>query len=1053
MEKSLSLQANVLNFLTQLVMYVFHAMDARELPKSGLNMRKILLILLAACVSSAAWSANYYRLKNNSGGNYMTENVSGSTLVCAALNENSYAQVWEIASSGTGVTLRNALSQRYVQSASNWSVQYTTGTSAYTFTMATTDGVTTFTDKWGGGLHRDAANNVVLWYTSEEKSEWTLEPVNVDESELAAARDASKTVDAATLTKYFTTTACTALNGTYSGMTDANLRSAMGSLPAVVQDMALKVKNNAWATYSGWDKTERTYRVADYSPYSNSATWTNAIGLSYRLGRLSNPTGIYATTGDVLQVYVGSIPSGQSVALEIAGYGQGAGTVYPLEQGMNVVNVLSDGNCFVYYEVGNYNNGNPVVLSNFADVTVHIEGGTVQGYFDLTKGYTNADWTQLKTHLMSANTFCMKTKSLVFNLLTSSLKSAIDGQTGAGLDAGEVVELLTKWQDIQDMEDRVMGRYENFPETVCNNLHSVTSVDGSGALYAFTYGIYFSIDQHDRLFNYDFFSQNNDAVWASAHELGHHRQNHINMAGLTEVSNNIFSNVAIYEQGLYTSRTASISDGFADWQNGLSWPELARLTNEDGGTYNARLLRMNWQLYMFFHLAGYDTRFFPKLFSALRQDPMKKYGGGSTFTLASEDYLKFYEKCCEVSGYDLTEFFALYGFFRLPPEQEALTLNGTTGTTYTAFNDYSQYYLLVTQEMIDQALARVKAKGYKPCNALFIDDRIRNAEGRALYPGYVGSYGSTGTLGQWNDFTAEPSGTYVATLTGNTVSMTGGTGAVGFKIYDGDGNLIQVANDEEFSVSSSVAHGLRTGVYRLVAAYAESNATVTQITKEEESYQLYTIVNANGRGAIQYWPAESEQWVWTSSRSGSFSEEDVNCQWILYPAGTANGYYLYNVGAQQFVSPTTGGNFGNYTWAFSPTPVSVTLLPQSDGNYHLRTTADNIYMSVSNGYTGPVISYYADGDWGVPFGINPVGKASAEVVTQLKAALARFVSMPGDVNLDGQVTIADVTALVNSILNPSTVSVDEWKSVADVTLDGEITSGDVELLVKMILGK
>ena len=1028
-------------------------MDARELPKSGLNMRKILLILLAACVSSAAWSANYYRLKNNSGGNYMTENVSGSTLVCAALNENSYAQVWEIASSGTGVTLRNALSQRYVQSASNWSVQYTTGTSAYTFTMATTDGVTTFTDKWGGGLHRDAANNVVLWYTSEEKSEWTLEPVNVDESELAAARDASKTVDAATLTKYFTTTACTALNGTYSGMTDANLRSAMGSLPAVVQDMALKVKNNAWATYSGWDKTERTYRVADYSPYSNSATWTNAIGLSYRLGRLSNPTGIYATTGDVLQVYVGSIPSGQSVALEIAGYGQGAGTVYPLEQGMNVVNVLSDGNCFVYYEVGNYNNGNPVVLSNFADVTVHIEGGTVQGYFDLTKGYTNADWTQLKTHLMSANTFCMKTKSLVFNLLTSSLKSAIDGQTGAGLDAGEVVELLTKWQDIQDMEDRVMGRYENFPETVCNNLHSVTSVDGSGALYAFTYGIYFSIDQHDRLFNYDFFSQNNDAVWASAHELGHHRQNHINMAGLTEVSNNIFSNVAIYEQGLYTSRTASISDGFADWQNGLSWPELARLTNEDGGTYNARLLRMNWQLYMFFHLAGYDTRFFPKLFSALRQDPMKKYGGGSTFTLASEDYLKFYEKCCEVSGYDLTEFFALYGFFRLPPEQEALTLNGTTGTTYTAFNDYSQYYLLVTQEMIDQALARVKAKGYKPCNALFIDDRIRNAEGRALYPGYVGSYGSTGTLGQWNDFTAEPSGTYVATLTGNTVSMTGGTGAVGFKIYDGDGNLIQVANDEEFSVSSSVAHGLRTGVYRLVAAYAESNATVTQITKEEESYQLYTIVNANGRGAIQYWPAESEQWVWTSSRSGSFSEEDVNCQWILYPAGTANGYYLYNVGAQQFVSPTTGGNFGNYTWAFSPTPVSVTLLPQSDGNYHLRTTADNIYMSVSNGYTGPVISYYADGDWGVPFGINPVGKASAEVVTQLKAALARFVSMPGDVNLDGQVTIADVTALVNSILNPSTVSVDEWKSVADVTLDGEITSGDVELLVKMILGK
>ena len=26
---------------------------------------------------------------------------------------------------------------------------------------------------------------------------------------------------------------------------------------------------------------------------------------------------------------------------------------------------------------------------------------------------------------------------------------------------------------------------------------------------------------------------------------------------------------------------------------------------------------MNWQLYMFFHLAGYDTRFFPKLFDKI----------------------------------------------------------------------------------------------------------------------------------------------------------------------------------------------------------------------------------------------------------------------------------------------------------------------------------------------------------------------------------------------------------------------------------------------------
>ena len=1014
--------------------------------------RRILLALLVMSVSAVAWSANYYRLKNNSGGNYMTEVIPGNTLVCTTLNTSNFSQIWELATNGSRVTIKNVLSQRYVQSRTDHNVPYETGAIASTFAMVTTDGMTTFADNWSEGLHRDAYNNVVLWNVSEEKSKWILESVTVDEAALAAAREALKTVDASTLTRFFTTTACTALNPSYANMTDANLRSAMSSLPTSVQNMAIKVKNNAWTTYSGWDKTERTYRVADYSAYSRSSTWSDVIGLGNSMGRLSNPTGIYAKAGDVLQVYVGSIPSGQSIALEIAGFGQASGTVYALQQGMNVVNVLSEGNAFLYYEVDNYNNGNPLALSNYADVTVHIEGGTVQGYFDLTKGYTNSDWTQLKRHLMSCGMFTMKTGSLVFNMQTSNLLNAVDGQTGSGYDAGEVVELLTKWQSIQDMEDRVMGRYEYFPKTLCNNVHSVTTVEGNGALYATTYGIYFSTDQHNRLFNYDCFSQGYDELWASAHELGHHRQKLINMAGMTEVSNNIFSNVAIYEQGIYTSRTASIRETFSDWQKGLSWPELAMLTNDDGGTYNPRLLRMNWQLYLFFHLAGYDTNFFPKLFDALRKDPMVK--AANVFTLASEDYLKFYEKCCEVSGYDLTEFFEMYGFFRLPPELEPLTLNGITGTTYKTFGDYGQYYLLVTQEMIDQALATVKTKNYKSCNALFIDDRIRNAEGRTLYPGYVGAYGSTGTLGQWNDFTAEASGIYACTVTGNNVSLTGGTGAVGFKIYDGDGNLIFVANDNTFSVSSTIAHGLREGIYHIVAAYPTNDAIISSITVAEESFPLYTIVNAYGRGAILYDPTKSEQWVWSSGKNGSsFDANRANCQWILYPTGTAGEYYLYNVGAHRFAVPITGGGYPGYTWSFSSTPVGVTLLPHNNGNYYIRTTVGNIDMSVSNGYTGPIISYFNWNDEGVPFGVNNVGMASDEVVAQLKAVLAPIISTPGDVNRDGQISIADVTALVNSFLNPSTVSVDEWKSVADVTLDGTITSADVELLVKMILGK
>ncbi len=59
-------------------------------------------------------------------------------------------------------------------------------------------------------------------------------------------------------------------------------------------------------------------------------------------------------------------------------------------------------------------------------------------------------------------------------------------------------------------------------------------------------------------------------------------------------------------------------------------------------------------------------------------------------------------------------------------------------------------------------------------------------------------------------------------------------------------------------------------------------------------------------------------------------------------------------------------------------------------------------------------------------------------------------SITGDVNADNQVTIADVTALVNIILGKTT---DFDISVADVNGDSQVTIADVTALVNIILGK
>ena len=56
----------------------------------------------------------------------------------------------------------------------------------------------------------------------------------------------------------------------------------------------------------------------------------------------------------------------------------------------------------------------------------------------------------------------------------------------------------------------------------------------------------------------------------------------------------------------------------------------------------------------------------------------------------------------------------------------------------------------------------------------------------------------------------------------------------------------------------------------------------------------------------------------------------------------------------------------------------------------------------------------------------------------------------GDVNRDGQVSIADVTALVNHLQG---VSGDYNLLAADVSQDGEISLADVGALVLLLLGK
>lgn len=63
-------------------------------------------------------------------------------------------------------------------------------------------------------------------------------------------------------------------------------------------------------------------------------------------------------------------------------------------------------------------------------------------------------------------------------------------------------------------------------------------------------------------------------------------------------------------------------------------------------------------------------------------------------------------------------------------------------------------------------------------------------------------------------------------------------------------------------------------------------------------------------------------------------------------------------------------------------------------------------------------------------------------------------SLPGDVNMDGSITIADVTALVNIILGKDDTEPYQYDhEAADVNGDSAVTIADVTALVNIILGK
>ena len=1026
-------------------------------------------------------TTGYYRIYSLAYGTTMamSETTTGSNNVfCDTPDANDYMQVWYIeVTTGTTKTvkLQNVVSERWID---RWNGNFKTfDKSAMKFTIALTE--TGFIIYNGGGFHhQQSGHDVVSYGTDAVASKWQLEAVTVNETTLAAQKAEyngyismvnNKATITTALTTFFTDATCSTLLDAYKSSTDDALRTAMesASIPEAVRSMALKVKNNTWTTYGEWRYNEKTFRIGTYKPVSKESRWRSIVKVGYALSPNSDPTGISVKAGDIITVYVETIPSGGNIVIRNVPARSATGDSYNLTSGFNALKMQTKGYLFVDYEVDNTNNGAApyTALTSYPDVTIHIEGGTVHGAFSTIRGDTNEDWANMTTYLFKKedtgdtteddNYLQLRSEKLIFNMKASLVKNACPSK---------MVELLAQWDGIVNMEHDIMGLKTEF-DGYFNTPMMAVSFTGDGHMYASTYGTYYKESTLSDVMSYENLFAGG-SLWGPAHEIGHINQAAINIIGQSEVSNNVFSNIAVFLNGHLTSRAAYASTTFENMANNVYW--------QDRGIWERT--HLYFQLYQFFHVQGYKTTFYQDLFKALRADPCTRVQ--RTFIDATDDYLKFYKKACEVSGYDLTEFFQAYGFFIVPQLKE-VTLNNVTKSVYEV-GDYGTYYLVVNQAMINAAIQTVKDMQLPKANIVFIEDRVTAPY--ATYTGVVAGTKKTafennyligkGDVGQYTDFNKTPASGYkVLTLENGTggldvsVNYSNASGAVGFKVYDASDNLVYLSNAYSFSIPKAIYDNIKNG-YKIKAA--GSNGT-NQLMEADDGFIEWVVKDDQGNVLKKYF-----QQCNTSTEISAYPSA-LTAQFVSLPAltpftftskmtmevvatvstpfnnSTATTEYYYNikVNTGYIYQTTSSGNPApeltrttpsgdTYRWAFYGNPY--------DG-YRIKNLATGLWLSAGSG-DKPILSTSESTYWVITQGsgekfflsipgktsyLNDSGGQGNNLKYYSQADVGSTISVSGEQAITLPTVTINTTSYLSSFSYPSNLVVPDDVNIFTVT--------------------
>ena len=586
---------------------------------------------------------------------------------------------------------------------------------------------------------------------------------------------------------YFEDAACTQLKAEFKAMTDEDLTKAMteGGMPSFMVDIAIKLKNEKWGTY------EKDFRIHSYKAYSDANYWNNKMmssGGSY----MGNPTGIYSKDNAPIYVFVDQdIPS--DATLYLAGCVgddliSNAKSGTKLKKGLNIVDGSKDALYYVVYTADTKSKTKKV--SEWPEMKIHIQGGVVNGYYDISR-HKSSDYKALLNRA-THNIFTVKGEQSLFNFKRASYSQVWPDNIDRSICW---FDSMAVWQkELMGYSASVVsgkraaaphcltGGEDIFP-TYYNNPNFAIQGNENSAGYANSSSYrtcYNSVECIRNSFDVDRYEHDE---WCVGHEVGHNNQKAINLEGGTEVSNNLFSNVCRFLTGVCTSSGETLAESMYEYPRNLPYSKR----NING------MLRMYYQLYLYYHQGQRNTSFYPELFKALREDPLVLWGSNT-----NTSSLKFVRTVCKIANEDLTDFFEAWGFFET--------------CSNLSIEDYGQHKMTARLLDINKTKAEIAKYPRKNREILFIEDRVDYVLTNGFFT-TAGKkrrnselVGQCGDLGQYTDYmpNAEIKRSSYTYVQSDSMYAMSGTGGVGFIMLTKDSVLRYAANSLNFCIPSAV---------------------------------------------------------------------------------------------------------------------------------------------------------------------------------------------------------------------------------------------------------